>query len=244
MRKAIVVAVACLFLWPAGSSAHRLDEYLQAARISLARDRIELELDLTPGANVAAPVIALVDGDRDGAISPDEAAAYARRVLSDLVLEVDRRSVALTLARVEVPPAGEMREGMGAIQIRADGRVEVATTSRREVYFRNNHQPDPSVYLVNALVPEDRGLAVVAQTRDPRQREARIEYRVAASWPVQLIWVVVAAGGLLLWTLVRTAHWRSGGQPHRKGAAHPFSFALHVHRAAVASNDMPHDREP
>jgi hypothetical protein len=244
MRKATLAAVACLLMWPAGSSAHRLDEYLQAARVSLARDRIALELDLTPGANVAVPVIALVDRDRDGAIAPDEAAAYARRVLSDLVLEVDGRSIALTLARVEVPPAGEMREGMGTIQIRADGHVETATARHREVYFRNNHQPDASVYLVNALVPEDGAVAVVAQTRDIRQREARIEYRVASSWPMQLLWVVVAAGGLSAWTIVRTAHWRSGGQPHREGAAHPFSVALHFHRAAVASNDMPHDREP
>jgi hypothetical protein len=244
MRKATLAAVACLLMWPAGSSAHRLDEYLQAARVSLARDRIALELDLTPGANVAAPVIVLVDRDRDGAIAPDEAAEYARRVLSDLVLEVDGRSVALTLARVEVPPAGEMREGMGTIQIRADGHVEAATASHREVYFRNNHQPDASVYLVNALVPEDRAVAVVAQVRDTRQREARIEYRVASSWPMQLLWVVVAAGGLLLLTVVRTAHWRSGGQPHREGAAQSFSFAPHFHCAAVGSNDMPHDREP
>ena len=37
---------------PAG--AHRLDEYLQATRIGVSQNRIDLEIDLTAGAAIAA----------------------------------------------------------------------------------------------------------------------------------------------------------------------------------------------
>jgi hypothetical protein len=35
------------------ASAHRRDEYLQAARIAVGPDRVRIELDLTPGMAVA-----------------------------------------------------------------------------------------------------------------------------------------------------------------------------------------------
>ncbi len=47
-------------------SAHRLDEYLQAARIDLQRDGVRIALDLTPGSAVADALIAAVDRDHDG----------------------------------------------------------------------------------------------------------------------------------------------------------------------------------
>ena len=52
--------------------AHRLDEYLQATRVAIARDRIDLEIDLTPGATIAASIATEIDTDRDGRFSPAE----------------------------------------------------------------------------------------------------------------------------------------------------------------------------
>src|SRR4051812_45984017 len=46
-------------------SAHRLDEYLQAARLGIGTERVELELDLTPGSSVANVIIAGIDRNRD-----------------------------------------------------------------------------------------------------------------------------------------------------------------------------------
>ena len=69
---AIVFAVAV----PAPSTAHQLDEFLQATRVSLSRHQLVLEIDLTPGATIAPDVIARLDRDGDNAISPNEAAAY------------------------------------------------------------------------------------------------------------------------------------------------------------------------
>jgi hypothetical protein len=171
-------------------SAHRLDEYLQAARVSLDHTRVALEVDLTPGAAVADGIIALIDRDGDKRISPLEAESYGRAVLSDVVMELDGGAVALTLAHVEVPPIDEMRHGMGTIQLRASGDVGqgVVWRRQRQLHLRNNHRPDSSVYLVNALIPSDADVSVVSQIRDAKQQHAVIEYSVSPQWPKYLYW--------------------------------------------------------
>ena len=101
MIRVFAAALVGVLLSPATPAAHRLDEYLQAARVSLARDRITLDVDLTPGASVTPAFVSLLDRDGDAAISPAEAEAYGRRVLSELVIELDQHPVAVTLTRVE-----------------------------------------------------------------------------------------------------------------------------------------------
>ena len=63
---------------------HRLDEYLQATRVLVATNRIDVSIDLTPGVAVAGQVLAVLDTDRDGQLSDDERAAYAKHVLKDI----------------------------------------------------------------------------------------------------------------------------------------------------------------
>jgi hypothetical protein len=192
-----------MLITPAPTLAHRLDEYLQAARISLERDRITVDMDLTAGARIASDVIALIDRDRDGTISPHEARAYGQQVLSEIVLRIDDRPVALTLSRVEASSIGELREGMGVIQLTAGGGIDTVVAGRREVYFQNNHHPDQSVYLVNALVPQTRGIRVVRQVRDTQQHAARIDYDVQPQSLVRVLWLVCGAAGLAAATLAR-----------------------------------------
>ena len=193
MSKVFAAAIVFVLVMPATTAAHRLDEYLQAARVSLGRDRITVEVDLTPGANIASAIVALLDRDGDNTISPLEAEAYGRAVLADLVLELDDRPVALALTRVETPTIDEMLDGLGTLQLRAVGRVDTVGAGRRQLHFRNNHRPAASVYLVNALIPEDGDVGVVAQTRDPRQQGVRVDYNVGPHWPGQLLWLVLGA---------------------------------------------------
>jgi hypothetical protein len=211
----VVAVIVFILAMPMESDAHRLDEYLQAARVSLARDRITLEVDLTPGANIAPAIVALLDRDGDHTISPVEAGAYGQAVLADLVLELDGRSVAVTLTRVEAPSIDDMRDGVGTIQLRAVGSVEAVAAGRRYLYFRNNHQPGASVYMINALIPEDADVRVVGQSRDPRQQGARIEYNVGPRWPAQLLWLVLGAAGLSALMALRRARHVSDGEDFR-----------------------------
>ena len=197
MRGTCAAAATFLLVTSASPSAHRLDEYLQAARVSLERDRVTLEIDLTPGASVADGIIAVIDRDGDNTISPLEAESYGREVLSDIVLELDDRPVAVTLAHIEVPSTDEMRHGVGTIQLRAGGDIAPRVSLRRQVHFRNNHRADSSVYLVNALMPTDSGISVVGQTRDAKQHDVRIEYSVSPQWPKYFYWPVFGAAALL-----------------------------------------------
>ncbi len=210
MKSVFVATVVGVMLLPMSAGAHRLDEYLQATRISLGRDVVAVDIDLTPGVNIASGVLALVDRDGDGTISPEEAAAYGRAVAGDLILQLDARAVPLTVIRVDAASTAEMREGVGTIHVRASAVVEMHAGGH-QVYFRNDHRPAGSVYLVNALVPDDRDVVVVSQTRHHEQRTVRIDYGVGSRWRAQLLWVLPGVGGLVARIgYRRMVHGRSG----------------------------------
>ena len=80
-------------------SAHRRDEYLQAARVSIEPEAVHLELDLTPGIALADGIIADIDRNRDGSLSQDEQQAYAALVVRELTLAADGAPVRAELAR-------------------------------------------------------------------------------------------------------------------------------------------------
>lgn len=179
--------------------AHRLDEYLQAARIGVETDRVTVELDLTPGVSVARQVFASVDSDSNGVVSSDEAAAYGRAVLADTSLEVDGTAQPLSLDACRVAPMADMAEGLGAIRVIAKSVAVPAGAGAHHLLFRNRHRPELSVYLANALAPSAPGLEIVRQTRDPRQREIRIDYRLApAVWGASRGWPLAAATATII----------------------------------------------
>ena len=81
------------------TSAHRLDEYLQAARIAIDPDAVHVELDLTPGIALAEVVIAGIDRNRDGSMSADEQRTYANLVLGALEVRVDGQALRVEPAK-------------------------------------------------------------------------------------------------------------------------------------------------
>ena len=137
--------LAAILLVPADAAAHAVDEYVQAARLSLTRSVVSLEMDLTPGVQVAASIVAMIDRDRDGLITPSEAAAYATGVLQDTVVDLDGVRVAMALTRIDVPPTAEMREGLGTIHMRAVGLHRMRLNGHARLTFRNDHAPNGSV---------------------------------------------------------------------------------------------------
>ena len=73
---ALRFGLAALLFFCLPAAGHRLDEYVQACRISLLDGRVEIEVDLTPGVNVAHFVLAGIDTDGDDQISSAEAEAW------------------------------------------------------------------------------------------------------------------------------------------------------------------------
>ena len=95
MKWTALIACGVWLACPTTAGAHRLDEYLQATRIALAPDNVRVEIDLTPGINVAPRVTALIDFDGDGALSPAERHAYAALVVRLTDLQIDGRPAPL-----------------------------------------------------------------------------------------------------------------------------------------------------
>jgi len=181
------------------TSAHRRDEYLQAARIAVEPDAVRIELDLTPGIEMAAAVIADIDSNRDGSLSIEERRAYSNQVLSALQVEVDGKPLQVELADSGFPETEAMRRGEGTIRLQLATTVPGQSTGTHQVLFRNNHHRDSSVYLANALVPTSDRVAVTGQRRVGDQSELTIDYVMRAPAETSLpIWLLsgIAAGAI------------------------------------------------
>jgi hypothetical protein len=185
---------------PVPAGAHRLDEYLQATRLSIDIDRVSLDIDLTPGVSVASRVFGWMDTNRDGEISTTESEAYARRILSAVVLSVDGRAVPVTFVDSRFPDARDMTAGVGTIRLRAASKIPPASAGRHQLAYVNDYRPEMSVYLVNALVPSDPHIRIADQRRDRSQHRLTLDYDVTThSVSSRTSWLLagLAAIGLL-----------------------------------------------
>jgi len=181
------------------ASAHRLDELLQAARIAIGADRVELEVSLTPGTAVADDLIREIDADGNGAFSEAEKQAYAHRILGALVLRVDEGPrLRMTLAGYSVPDAAAMRTGDGAIVISPAARLSPLPAGSHRLFFRNEHAPANSVYLANALVPDSGQVSITGQQRDGDQRALTITFATSDAPASMSRWVWIGLAGAFL----------------------------------------------
>jgi hypothetical protein len=195
------IQAASLGIWlacPATAGAHRLDEYLQATRVSIDVDRVGLDIDLTPGASVAPRVLEWIDTDRDGAISTAEGDAYARQMIGSVSLSVDGRREPVTLVESRFPDVRDMRLGEGTIRLRATATLSATAVGRHQVSYLNSHRPEGSVYLVNALVPEDPRVRIAGQQRDQAQHGLTVDYSVRPWTRGWLLAGFVVIGALII----------------------------------------------
>jgi hypothetical protein len=197
-RAAFAIALAGAVLAGGGASAHRLDEYLQAARIDIDTARVRLELDLTPGVAVADTIVAEIDDDRNGAISPEEKRAYRDHVLGALRMQVDGTWLRLDAVASTFPDLDAIRRGEGTIRLQAAAPLPSQRDGSHQLVFRNNYRPHVSAYLANALVPADPRVAVTAQERDANQSRLTIDYVVHPATSRLPIWVLSAGAAVAL----------------------------------------------
>ena len=199
--RSLVIPAALLVCaaFPGLARAHRLDEYLQATRISVEADRIATEINLTPGAAVANDVFAAIDLDHDNKISPAESVAYAESVVTSLSLSVDGQRRLLTLDAYSIPSLADMRHGEGIIRLRATAKTPPTPAGRHQLLFSNTHRSDIGVYMINALVPVDERIRITGQSRDMLQHEFRMDYTISEEEdPGELATALPPMLGLLL----------------------------------------------
>jgi hypothetical protein len=181
--KSVWLAMAVVAVAAADLTAHRRDEQLQAARIAIEPDHVAVDLDITPGADLAEAAIAGLDRDRSGALSPVEEEAYARAVAGALWLANDGEAHALRVVSATFPALDAIRRGEGTIALKLRAALRRPIEGRHELIFGNGHEPARSVYLANALVPRDARVTIGTQRRSATQHELTIGYTVAVARP-------------------------------------------------------------
>ena len=178
--KVLTVTILSLLLFGKAAWAHRIDEYLQATILSLRVGYAEASMRLIPGVLVAPSVIAAIDSNHDGLLSESEKQAYAERVLGDLLITIDGKSVSPRLLSWSFPDAAQMRQGLGEIEV--EYRVDLPQGGpNRALLLANHHLNAASVYLMNAVVPQDPGLQIVAQKRNESQSVYELDYQQATA---------------------------------------------------------------
>jgi hypothetical protein len=209
-RSRAIRALTLLLVLMSGSwtSAHRRDEYLQAARLGIDPDRVELALDLTAGIAVAEVVLSEIDLDKDGMVSVAEARAYSDRVLSAIALDVDGIPLRVELVDSTFPTFDIVRRGEGTTRIQATASLPRLDDGLHHLRYRNAYRSDIGVYLANALVPASDRLIVVAQRRDVNQRDLVIDYMLSGQrTPAARRSLSVGVAGALI--LIANVWWRT-----------------------------------
>ena len=178
--RAVVLALTTTLIASTDASAHRTEDYLQAARIGIEPDSVLITLDLTPGIDVAKSFITALDHDGDGSLSNEEQREYAGQVVSALKVETDEWPLRPRVVSWSFPELSAFRRGEGTIRLTVQAALPGVSGGAHRLLFRNAHLAGHSAYLANALVPESARVAVTAQHRDGEQSELTIEYTVRA----------------------------------------------------------------
>jgi hypothetical protein len=172
-----LLLVALLAFSPA-VFAHRLDEYLQATIVAIEPDGIRLEINLTPGVAVADRVLAIIDRNRDGVISTNEASDYAELVKGELVVQLDEQNVGLELRALNFPETADLRSGLGIIQMEFSVMSGPVSSGLHKLTLDNRHLPASSVYLFNAALPRSTSIQIKEQKRNENQSIGEIVFDV------------------------------------------------------------------
>ena len=176
----VVLALTTTLVAGPDVSAHRTEDYLQAARIGVEPDTVLITLDLTPGIAVAESLLATLDHDRDGSLSREEQRGYAEQMVNGLEVAIDGRPLHPGVLSSTFPEPSAFRRGEGTIRLNIQATLPQVSAGSHRLLFRNAHLAGHSAYLANALVPESARVAVTAQRRDRDQSELTIEYTVHA----------------------------------------------------------------
>jgi hypothetical protein len=102
-------------------------------------------------------------------------------MLHAVTLSVDGRPAPVILLDSRYPEFQEMQLGVGVIRLHATAGVPAAGAGRHSVSYSNTHRADKSVYLVNALVPEDSRIQIGEQRRDRAQHGLTLNYDMTVS---------------------------------------------------------------
>ncbi len=172
-----VLALTALLTTVAG--AHPVDEVVQGAYLTLAPGVVRLELEITPGPQVADSVLKVLDANANGTITNTEARAYAVKVLKQSTLKLNDVAAVWTLDRVEVPPYRNLTIGSDTLKIYATAR-RTDTAGAQTLSYQNRYQPAKGQWTANVFLLPGAGwqYGVTGQTRSNDGQQLAVNYTV------------------------------------------------------------------
>jgi hypothetical protein len=183
MNTMIRYFILLLLALPCAVFGHQLDEYIQATLVAIEPGDIRLQIDLTPGVEIADQVLPLIDRDHNGVISTNEATAYAELLKRDLIVKMDEHLIALKLNTSKFPALSELRTGWGIIQLEFSVTAKSFASGAHKLTLENRHLPDISAYLVNAAKPKSAQIQITAQKRNESQSLVEVDFDFNAPTP-------------------------------------------------------------
>ena len=138
-------------LIPGLASAHPVDEVVQGAYLTVAPGQLRLELDLTPGTEVAGAVLKRLDANGDRRISDAEARAFGERVLRQSTLTVDGKAAAWRLERVDTPSYADLEQSTPTLKIYATA-TRPDRAAPQAFSYENRYQPAKSQWIANVFL--------------------------------------------------------------------------------------------
>lgn len=176
--------VGLLLLFPSATVAHPLDEFYQVTYITIVPNRITLQIELYTGVLIAPKILGMIDTNQDDRISEAESQAYVDLFLKDIIFEIDGQSFPLSTSNLEFPTPLDLKAGVGVVRFSLYTNLPPDHRGSHYFFYKNNHQPNISVYLVNTLGDAARWVKISKQDKDIFQASVRAEYTINPDAPI------------------------------------------------------------
>jgi len=142
-------------LSPAPAGAHPLDEAMQFSTLTLAEDRITVEIEILVGPLLVGRIDDAVDINGDGQFSAAEQEAWGQQLTRHVSLRVDEHAIPLHLIHVQVPTFRALINGEECVFVRYQASLEPATDppdSTHRVTYVNSYLKGLSFYATSVLI--------------------------------------------------------------------------------------------
>lgn len=182
----LIGLMAGLLAFPPATAAHPLDEFYQVTYVTMAANRITLQIEQYTGVLIAPQVLKLIDTNRDDLISQAESQAYVNLFLKDITFEIDGRRTPLMPTDLDFSTPLDLRAGVGVIRFSLYTDLPPDHGGSHQFYYKNNFLPEISVYLVNAISDATRWVNITKQEHDVFQSSLRLSYTIKPGAPIDI----------------------------------------------------------
>ena len=159
-----------------GPVGHRHETYRQSSVLSIEKDAVRAEIRLAPSADAFPMVMADIDTDGDGDISPVEQRGYAEQVLRDVWIAVDGQRVLPHFVSMRFPSVAELKAGTGRMEFQLRAELP-GGGGNRTLTFDNRHESRIGVYEADILPSTDANIRLAGARRNGPQSSLEIDYQ-------------------------------------------------------------------